>query len=235
MSPTPRSRAEAAARLYRQHSGARRRATQRRGVPRRLRGRRTLRHLRDRRRTRRDAQDRNGPDPLFRAEEARALAPAAETVFLGLAGEAGRFGIALDPEATKATEGAARSGRHRPALDRRAGTGRPRASRAARRGEGAARLACAPSLLRQLRRADQHVAGRLEARMPGLQGRAFPAHRSGRDHAGDRRRTLPARPRRAFRRRTCGRALRASSSRARASRRRRGARRWRKPASPAGG
>ena len=43
----------------------------------------------------------NGLDPLFRADEARALAPPAETVFLGLAGEAGRFGIALDPEATK--------------------------------------------------------------------------------------------------------------------------------------
>jgi len=43
----------------------------------------------------------NGPDPLFRAEEVYALAPTAETVFLGLAGEEGRFGIALDPEATK--------------------------------------------------------------------------------------------------------------------------------------
>jgi NAD+ diphosphatase len=43
----------------------------------------------------------NGPDPLFRAEDARALAPSAETVFLGLAGEAGRFGVALDAEATK--------------------------------------------------------------------------------------------------------------------------------------
>src|ERR1041385_6998431 len=43
-----------------------------------------------------------GADPLFRPDEARALAPVAEQVFLGLAGEAGRFGIALDPEATKA-------------------------------------------------------------------------------------------------------------------------------------
>ena len=47
----------------------------------------------------------NGPDPLFRADEARTLAPVAETVFLGLAGEAGRFGIALDPEATKGLKG----------------------------------------------------------------------------------------------------------------------------------
>jgi NAD+ diphosphatase len=44
----------------------------------------------------------NGPDPLFRADEARALAPAGEQVFLGLDGEAGRFGLALDAEATKA-------------------------------------------------------------------------------------------------------------------------------------
>ncbi len=47
----------------------------------------------------------NGPDPLFGMNEARALAPVAETVFLGLAGEAGRFGVALDPEATKALKG----------------------------------------------------------------------------------------------------------------------------------
>jgi NAD+ diphosphatase len=47
----------------------------------------------------------NGPDPLFRAEDARALAPVAETVFLGLVGESGRFGIALDPDATKNLKG----------------------------------------------------------------------------------------------------------------------------------
>lgn len=45
---------------------------------------------------------RGGADPLFRPDEARALAPTAENVFLGLLGEAGRFGIALDPEAAKA-------------------------------------------------------------------------------------------------------------------------------------
>jgi len=47
----------------------------------------------------------NGPDPLFRSAEAHALAPAAETVFLGIDGTAGRFGVALDPEATKALKG----------------------------------------------------------------------------------------------------------------------------------
>jgi NAD+ diphosphatase len=47
----------------------------------------------------------NGLDPLFTAAEIRALAPVTETVFLGLAGEAARFGIALDVEATKALKG----------------------------------------------------------------------------------------------------------------------------------
>src|SRR4030081_1038637 len=44
----------------------------------------------------------NGADPLFAPDEARALARVNETVFLGLMGDAARFGIALDPEATKA-------------------------------------------------------------------------------------------------------------------------------------
>ena len=41
---------------------------------------------------------------------------------------------------------------------------------------------------------------RLAARLPDLQDAALPAHRSGRDHAGDRRRALPARPLRPLRR-----------------------------------
>src|SRR5689334_9323383 len=44
----------------------------------------------------------NGFDSLFRPDEARALAPSAESVFLGLNGEAAHFGLSLDPEATKA-------------------------------------------------------------------------------------------------------------------------------------
>jgi NAD+ diphosphatase len=43
----------------------------------------------------------NGLDPLFKQQEARALAPVAEQVFLGLDGAVGRFGLALDPEVTK--------------------------------------------------------------------------------------------------------------------------------------
>jgi hypothetical protein len=47
----------------------------------------------------------NGFDALFSPREVRALAPTAESVFLGVADNAGRFGIALDPEATKALKG----------------------------------------------------------------------------------------------------------------------------------
>jgi NAD+ diphosphatase len=48
-----------------------------------------------------------GLDPLFTFAEARALAAAAETIFLGLADGAGRFGIGLDPKATEALKGRA--------------------------------------------------------------------------------------------------------------------------------
>ena len=43
----------------------------------------------------------DGLDPLFAVAVAGTLAPTTENVFLGLAGDAGRFGVALDPEATK--------------------------------------------------------------------------------------------------------------------------------------
>ncbi len=135
-----------------------------------------------------------GLDPLFTPAEARALGRTTEIVFLGLAGRAGRFGIGLDASATEALKSAHRPARQRPALDRRAGPGRHRASAADRRSEGAAALARAPPLLRELRRADRRGAGRLAARLPRLRGRAFPAHRSGGDHAGGHGRALPARP-----------------------------------------
>jgi NAD+ diphosphatase len=47
----------------------------------------------------------DGLDPLFPIAAAAALAPTAETVFLGLKDDAGRFGVALDAEATKALKG----------------------------------------------------------------------------------------------------------------------------------
>lgn len=49
----------------------------------------------------------NGLDPLFSPAEARALAHATETVFLGLVDGASRFGIGLDPRGTEALKGRA--------------------------------------------------------------------------------------------------------------------------------
>jgi NAD+ diphosphatase len=175
----------------------------------------------------------NGPDPLFRADEARALAPAGETVFLGLVGEAGRFGIALDPEATKGLKG-------RPDLvvtDLRsiAVQGLVPPNDLAPLAEAKALLAwharhrfCAncgaPTRMTQ--------AG-WKRECPSCKVEHFPrtdpvvimlAISGDRCLLGRAGASSP----------TCGRAWRASSSRARASRRRRGARPWRKPASPAG-
>jgi len=41
-------------------------------------------------------------DPLFTLDEARALGPTAETVFLGLLGSAGRFGVGIEPASAEA-------------------------------------------------------------------------------------------------------------------------------------
>ena len=66
---------------------------------------------------------------------------------------------------------------------------------AARGSQGAAALACTAPLLRQLRRADRHLAGRLAARLPAMSGyQHFPRTDPVVDHAGVRRRSMPARP-----------------------------------------
>ena len=195
----------------------------------------TRRRLCDRRRTRGPAQDRRtGSIRCSRWPRRARSAPTRETVFLGLLTATPTLrrsrSIRTPTEALKARADLAG---HRSALDRGAGPGRAEHLPPLAEGQGAARLARAPSLLLQLRRADRRRRGRLAARLPELQGAAFPAHRSGRHHAGDRRRPLPARPRRRASAPACGRASRASSSRARRSRMRCGARRWRKPASSA--
>src|SRR6202011_1296388 len=97
-------------------------------------------------------------------------------------------------ERRRTFEGAKPVRRHRPALDRHAGAGPAGPSAAARRGQGDAALARAPPVLFQLRRAEHAHGGGLAARLPSLQGDALSAHRPGGDHAGDRRRPLPARP-----------------------------------------
>jgi len=44
----------------------------------------------------------NPAEPMFTREEARALAPGSETIFLGLIGDEGRFGYGIAPEAAEA-------------------------------------------------------------------------------------------------------------------------------------
>ena len=97
-------------------------------------------------------------DPVFAPDEARALAPNTETVFLGLLDGAARFGIGIAPGQRRSAEDARRSVRHRSALDRGAGPGRAGSSAAARRGQGDAALARAAPLLLELRRHDRHGA-----------------------------------------------------------------------------
>ena len=63
----------------------------------------------------------------------------------------------------------------------------------------AARLACQPSLLRQMRAADRDAGRRLQAALHRLRHRAFSAHRPGRDHADGDAGQMPARARPAFR------------------------------------
>ena len=182
-----------------------------------------------------------GDLPILRAgEPGTSLLPAADPEppprpsGAGLPRDSGRPPRRGDPG--RARGGRAVPGRpglrgHGPALHRRA---RPRAgggARHARHGEIPARLAPAPPLLRQLRRADASGPGGLPARLRGLRHPAFSAHRPGGDHAGRPRRQMPAGPPAALPPRGCIPASRASWSRARPSRTRCGARPSRRPAS----
>ena len=132
------------------------------------------RRLCDRRRAGRAEEDRERPRSAVHARRgARARRARRRRVFLGLLDGAAASASALDPAAAEALKARDDLARHRPALDRRAGPGRCRPSAADRRSQGAAALARAASLLRQLRRADQRGRGRLAARLPGLQGRSI--------------------------------------------------------------
>ena len=138
-------------------------------------------------------------DPLFTLAEARALGAANETVFLGLLDDAARFGFGLAPAAAEALK--TRDDFHVTDLRSIAVQGLVDA-------EHLPPIAEAKAVLHWHARhrfcpncgdADASRASRLEARLPALQDRAFPAHRSGGDHAGERRRALPARPQPALR------------------------------------
>ena len=93
-------------------------------------------------------------EPLFTVDEARALAPTGEMVFLGLLDGAARFGHGLAPAAAEALK----STRRYLVTDLRSiavqGLVDARTSAADRRSQSSAALAPAPPLLPELRRAD---------------------------------------------------------------------------------
>ena len=153
-------------------------------------------------------------DPLFTLEEARALGAASETVFLGLLDGAARFGYGIAPaaaEALKTRDGFLVTDLRSIAVQ---GLVEP---------EHLPPIAEAKAVLHWHVRhrfcpncgaPTQAVQAGWRRDCPQCKARAFPAHRSGGDHAGDRRRALPARPLARVSCRPCGRAWPASSSRA---------------------
>ena len=141
-------------------------------------------------------QEADGPRVLLSIEEAVKLGANPGTIFLGLRDGAPIFGMGIaaaaveklmtrDDVAVTQLRGMAMQGTVPPE-------------------QLSAEIAMAKSMvtwhqrhgyLRQLRHPHRDEGGRLEARVPELQGRAFSTHRSGRDHAGDvRRRDKHARP-----------------------------------------
>ena len=95
------------------------------------------------------------------------------------------FGMGTSATAVEKLIGARRRRRHRVARHGDAGRRPAGTALRDRHGEIDGDLASAPRLLRQLRHAHGDEGRRLEARVSELQGRAFSAHRPGRDHAGD--------------------------------------------------
>jgi NAD+ diphosphatase len=120
---------------------------------------------------------------LLGVEEAVKLGANPGTIFLGCA-TARRFSAWAFRHRRREADRARRRRRHRAARHGDAGHGAAGTALRHRDGEIDGDLASAPRLLRQLRHPHRDEGRRLEARVPELQGRAFSAHRSGRDHAG---------------------------------------------------
>ena len=139
-------------------------------------------------------QEESGPRALLSIKEALDYGANPGTIFLGLADGAPVFGMGISPAASGKTGRPQRRRGHGIARHGDAGPGADRAIVVDRDGEIAGELASAPRILRQLRRAHLDEGRRLEARMRQLQGRAFPAHRSGRDHVRQPGRQGAARP-----------------------------------------
>ena len=191
----PRSRSQAPPRLCRQPHRARRRAAPRCRRHRRARRATRRRRLCDRRRPDRAAAGRAAASSRCSRLPTRARsAPPTETVFLGLVDGAARFGVGIAPEAAEALQ----------ARDDLLVTDlRSIAVHGLVAPEHLPPIAEAKAVLHWHARhrfcancgaPTQVVEAGWRRDCPHCKARAFPAHRSGRDHAGGRRRALPARP-----------------------------------------
>ena len=139
-------------------------------------------------------QEESGPRALLSIKEALGYGANPGTIFLGLGRRRADLRHGDFAGRHRKTDRPQRRRGHGIARHGDAGPGADRAIVVDRDGEIAGELASAPRILRQLRRAHLDEGRRLEARMRQLQGRAFPAHRSGRDHVRQPGRQGAARP-----------------------------------------
>ena len=138
-------------------------------------------------------------EPAFTLDEARALGPATETVFLGLEDGAARFGIGLPAAAAEALK--TRDGFHVTDLRSVAVQGLCDAAHLPAIAEAKAVLHwhARHRFCSNCGAPTSAVQAGWRRDCPECKGHAFPAHRPGGDHALGRRRALPARAQPALR------------------------------------
>ena len=139
-------------------------------------------------------QEESGPRALLSIKEALDYGANPGTIFLGLRDGAPIFGMGIAPAATEKL-----IGRNDVAVTELRGMAMQgvlplEQLSAIAMAKSLVSMASAPRILRQLRRAHLDEGRRLEARMRQLQGRAFPAYRSGRYHVREPGRQGAARP-----------------------------------------
>ena len=137
-------------------------------------------------------QEADGPRALLTIDEALKFGANPGTIFLGLRDGAAVFGMGIKAEAVEkllTRNDVAVTELRGMAMQ---GVVPPNQLSAIAMAKSMVTLASAPRFLRQLRHAVGDEGGRLEARLSELQDRAFSAHRSGGDHAGDLGRQMPA-------------------------------------------
>jgi NAD+ diphosphatase len=134
-----------------------------------------------------------GLDPAVRARRGAGVVDVAHTIFLGLMDSAPRFALSIAPAAMEALKTRDQARDFRPAHDRRARHDQRSAPAAAGRGQIAAAVAFTTAVLLNCG-AETRVVDAGWRRDCANCTPTLSAHRSRRDHAGDRRRPLHPRP-----------------------------------------